>query len=98
MPPLTPPDQFRSLVSVTNIQYATVKRLDERIFHKNAKPFLLEFLIVSFWVTADCEPAIPDSLGITPLRIRMPAVFGAPSAALAAFSRAAASFVTVSIS
>jgi hypothetical protein len=93
-------DKYQSLVSVANIECATVERFYERLFHKNAEPFLLEFLIVRIGFIANCE-SDGQFFGVVGCRTSSepdsaPPV--APSAAFAAFRRAAAFFVTVSIS
>jgi hypothetical protein len=48
--------QVPSVIGLANIECATIGRFYERIFHKNAKSFLLEFLIVRIWVICDCDP------------------------------------------
>src|SRR5438552_2433366 len=48
--------QAPALIRLANIERALVERFYERIFHKNAKAFLLEFLMVRIWVIADCKP------------------------------------------
>jgi len=48
-------DKLQSVISVANIECATVERFYERTFHKNAEPFLLEFPIVRIGFVAKCE-------------------------------------------
>jgi hypothetical protein len=50
-----PEDKLQSVISVANIEYATIERLYELIFHKNAEPFLLVFPIVRIGFLANCE-------------------------------------------
>ena len=47
--------KLQSVISITNIECATVQRFYERTFHKNTEPFLLEFPIVRIGFLAKCE-------------------------------------------
>jgi hypothetical protein len=48
-------DKLQSVISVANIECATVERFYERTFHKNAEAFLLEVPIVRIGFVAKCE-------------------------------------------
>jgi hypothetical protein len=94
-----PENKFQSLVGIDNIECATLERFYEILFQKNTEPFLFEFLIVRIRFIADGESDghISGVVRYAPLRSRIPAPRVAPSAAFAAFRRAAAFFVTVSM-
>jgi hypothetical protein len=48
-------DKLQSLISVANIECATIERLYEFTFDKNTEPFLLEFPIVRIGFLANCK-------------------------------------------
>ena len=93
-------DKFQSLISVPNVECATVERFHERLFHKNAEPFLLEFLIVRIGFIANCE-SDGQFFGVVGCRISSEPDSGTARRSFGgfrAFRRATAFFVTVSIS